>query len=174
MLLGTLGASLFGYLLAGKGAIRAGKGTIRARESTVRAGTNFEIQKYYQNEPKFNGVYSRNNLPKTKDGAYIINLDEFKPIGTHWIALYVNANNIIYFDSFGVEHIPKEITKFIGNKNVKTNIYRIQAHDSIMCKYFCIGFIDFMLKGKSLLEYTNLFSPNEYKKNDKIILKCFQ
>ena len=81
---------------------------------------------------------------------------------------------MINFDSFGVEHIPKEIKKFIGNKNMTTNIYRIQAYDSIMCGYFCIGFIDFMLKGKSLLEYTNLFSPNEYKKNDKVILKHFQ
>ena len=75
--------------------------------------TNFEIQKYYQKEPKFNGVYSRNNLTKIKDGAYVINLDEFKSIGTHWIALYVNANNILYFDSFAVEHIPEEIKKFI-------------------------------------------------------------
>ena len=91
--------------------------------------TNFEIQKYYQNEPKFNGVYSRNNLPKIKDGAYVINLDEYESIGTHWIALYVNANNIVYFDSFRVEHIPKEIKKFIGNKNIITNIYRIQAYD---------------------------------------------
>ena len=71
--------------------------------------TNFEIQKYYQNEPKFNGVYSRNNLPKIKDGAYIINLDEFKSIENYWIALYVNGKNIIYFDSFGVEHIPRVI-----------------------------------------------------------------
>ena len=65
--------------------------------------TNFEIKEYYQNEPKFNGVYSRNNLPKIKDGAYVINLDEYKSIGTHWIALYINGNNIIYFDSFTVE-----------------------------------------------------------------------
>ena len=86
--------------------------------------TNFEIQKYYHNEPEFNGVYTRKNLPKIKDGAYVINLDEFKSIGTHWIPLYVNAENVIYFDSFGVEHIPKEIRKFIGNKNVKTTIYR--------------------------------------------------
>ena len=71
--------------------------------------TNFEIQKYYQQEPKFNGVSSRNNLPKIKDGTYVINLDEFKSIGTHWITLYVNDNSIIYFDSFGVEHIPKKL-----------------------------------------------------------------
>ena len=71
--------------------------------------TNFEIQKYYQNEPKFNGVYSGNNLPKIKDGVYIINLDEHKSIATHWTAFYVNAENVTYFESFGVEHIPKEM-----------------------------------------------------------------
>ena len=114
--------------------------------------TNFEIQKYYQNEPKFNGVYSRNNLPKIKDGAYVINLDEFKSTGTHWRALYVSTENVTYFDCFGVKHIPKEIRKFIGNKNIPTNIYRIQAYDSITCGYFCTRFIDFKLKGKSLLE----------------------
>ena len=136
--------------------------------------TNFEIQKCYQNEPKLNGVYSRNNLPKIKSAAYVINLVEYESIETHWIALYVNDNNVTYFHSFGVEHIPKEIIKFIENKNIKTNIYRIQAYDSIMCGYFCIGFIDFMLKGRSLLDYTKLFSPNNYEKNHKIILKHFQ
>ena len=88
-------------------------------------------------------------------------------MGTHLIALYVNAKNVTYFDSFGVEDIPEEIRKLIGNENITTNIYRIQRYDSIMCGYFWIGFIDFMLKSKSLLEYKNLFSPNEYKKNDK-------
>ena len=129
--------------------------------------TNFEIQKYYQNEPKFDGVYSRNHLSKIKDGLYIINLDEYESMGTHLIALYVNAKNVTYFDSFGVEDIPEEIRKLIGNKNITTNIYRIQRYDSIMCGYFWIGFIDFMLKSKSLLEYKNLFSLNKYKKNDK-------
>ena len=109
-----------------------------------------------------------------KDGAYVINLDEYKSIGHDWISLYVNAENVTYFDSFGVEHIPKEIGKLIRNKNITMNIYRIQAYDSIMCRYFCIGFIDFMLKCKNLLEYANLFSPNDYGKNDKIILKYFQ
>ena len=80
--------------------------------------------------------------------AYIINLDEYESIGTHWIALYANAKNVPYFDSFGVEHILNEIRKFIGNKNVIKNIYRIQAYDSIMCRNFCIRFIDFMLKVK--------------------------
>ena len=129
--------------------------------------TNFEIQKYSQNKPKFNGVYSRNNLPKIKDEAYVINLDEYESIGTHWVALYVNDNNITYFDSFGVVQIPKEIKKFIRNKNIITAIYGIQAYSSIMCRYICIGFINFMLKGKHLLEYANLFSPNEYEKNRK-------
>ena len=87
---------------------------------------------------------------------------------------HVNDNNVTYFDSFGVEHIPEEIKNFIGNKNIVTNIYRIQAYHSIMCAYFCIGFIDFMLKGKSLLEFTKSFSPNGYEKNDKMILKYFQ
>ena len=123
---------------------------------------NFEIQKHYQNEPRFNGVYSRDNLPEIKDGAYVINLDEYSDIGTHWVALYVNNNDVTYFGSFGVEHIPKEIKTFIDNKNVTTNIFRIQAYDSIMCGCFCIGFIDFMLAGKTLTEFTNLFSPNNF------------
>ena len=95
--------------------------------------TNFEIQKYYQNEPKFNGVYSRNNLSRMKDGANIINLDEYESIGTHWITFHVNTANVTYFDNFGAENIPIEIRKFIGNNNITTNIYRIQAYDSIMC-----------------------------------------
>ena len=88
--------------------------------------TNFEMQKYYHNEPGFNEVYSSDNLPnKIKDGAYLINLDEYSYIETHWIALYPLKNNVTYFDTFGVEHISKEIKKFIGNKNIKTNFFRI-------------------------------------------------
>ena len=136
---------------------------------------NFEIQKYYQNEPRFNGVFSRNNLPeKIKDGAYVINLDEYVDVGTHWIALFCNRNEIVYFDSFGVEHVPEEIKEFIGNKNIKANIFRVQENDSIMCGYFCIGFIDFMLAGKKLTDYTSLFSPHVFKRNDNIILDLFQ
>ena len=97
----------------------------------------------------------------------MISLDESEPIGTHWTALYVNAENVTFFDSFAVEYIPKEIRKIIENKNIKTKIYRIQAYHSIMCGYFCIDFIDSMLKGKTL------FSPDEYKKNEKIISKYF-
>ena len=86
----------------------------------------------------------------------------------------MNNNDATYFDSFGVGHIPKEIKTFIYNKNIKTNIFRIQAYDSVMCGYFCIGFIDFMFKGKTLTEYTNLFSPNNFEKNDDIILSYFK
>ena len=149
MLLGTLGASLLGNLLAGKGINKKGKGINRAAEGIVRAGeghstdflmlphrlTNFEIQKYYQNKSKFDGVFSRDNLPnKIKDGAYVINLDEYSDIGTHLIYLYVKNSDITYFDSFGVEHIPKEIKKFIGSKNIIANIFRIKAYDSILCR----------------------------------------
>ena len=128
MLLGTLGASLLRNLWTGKGTTAAsqwrkrletlaaranmpGQGKSRAGESTIRAGqdlipshplTNFEIQKYYQNKPKYYGVYSRNNLPKIKYGTYVTNVDEYESIRIHWIALYANVNNIVYFDSFGV------------------------------------------------------------------------
>ena len=107
--------------------------------------------------------FSRDNLPKhsstkIKDGTYIINLDEYSDIGTPWVALYVQNNDVTYFDSFGVEHILKAIKAFINNnKKITTNIFRIQAYHSIMCRFFCIGFIDFMLAGKTLTEYTNLF-----------------
>ena len=84
-------------------------------------------------------------------------LDEYSDIGTHWIALYVNNKTVTYFDSFGVEQIPKEIKKFINNKNIIANIFRLQAYDSVMCGYFCIGYIDFMLKGNNLTDFTNLF-----------------
>ena len=123
--------------------------------------TNFEIQKYNQNEPRFNGVYSRDNLPKIKDGAYVINRDEYSDIGTHWVAFYVHNNDVTYFDSFGKDHIPKEIKAFIDcYLSITTKLFKIQIYDSIMCGYFCIGFIDFMLAGKTLTEFTNLFSPN--------------
>ena len=87
--------------------------------------------------------------------------------------MYALNNNVNYVDSFGVEHILKEIKIFIGNESIRTNIFRVQAYDSVMCSYFCIRFIDFMLKGKSLTDFTNLFSRNDFKKNDEIILNYF-
>ena len=175
MLLGTLGASLLVNLLTGgKGIVRAGDGIVRAGSGSVASRakgdgskknlnsllpfhplTNIEINEYFKNEPRFNGVYSRNNLPKTiKKEAYVINLDEYENTGTHWVSLFVkpkyttelsSLERTIYFDSFGVEHIPKEVNKFIrskelgsavGNSDIKSNIFRIQTYDSIMCGYF--------------------------------------
>ena len=111
---------------------------------------------------------------KNKGWAYVINLDEYADVGTHWIALFCNKSEIVYFDSFGVEHVPKEIKEFVGNKNIKANIFRVQANDSVMCGYFCIGFIDFMLAGKKLADCTSFFSPHNFEKNDHIILSYFK
>ena len=131
-------------------------------------------KRYYENEPRFNGVFSRKNLHKIlKDGAYVINLDEYGDLGTHWIALFFNRNEIVDFDSFGVERVPEEIKGFVENKNIIVNIFRVQANDSVMCGYFCIGFIDFILAGKKLTDFTNIFSPHDFKKNDAITLSYF-
>ena len=125
--------------------------------------SNFEIQKYYENKLRFNGVYSRNYLPKKiKDGVYLINLDEYADVGTHSIALYSKNIEIIYFDSFGVEHVPKELKKIIGHKTIKANIFRIHSNSSIMCGYFCIEY------------FTSLFSPYDFKENGNIILSYFK
>ena len=148
MLLGTLLGSLLGNLLSIKGIVRAGEGSGSKKKSLnsllpFHPLANIEINEYYASEPRFNGGYSRNNLPNkirskelgsaVKKGAYVINLDEYENTGTHWIVLFVKTNEIIYFDSFGIEHIPKEIELAIGNKKIKANIFRIQAYDSIMC-----------------------------------------
>ena len=126
--------------------------------------TNFEIHKYYQNEPRFNGVYSRNNLPKKiKNGPYVINLDEYADVGTHWIALFCSKSEIVYFDSFGVEH-----------ENIEANIFLGQANNSVMCGYFCIGFIDSVLAGKNLTGFTNLFSSHDFEKNNHTISSYFK
>ena len=131
----------------------------------VNSLTNFEIKKYYENEPILNGVYCRNNLPKKiKDGTYTINLDEYIVVGTHWIALFCNRSEIVYFDNFGVEHVSEEIKEFVGNKNIVANIFLVQANNSVMFGYFCIGFIDFMLAGKKLTDFANMFSPYDFKK----------
>ena len=125
---------------------------------------------YYKNETRFTGVNSRDYLPdKIKNRAYVINIDEYSDIGTHWIALYVNNKTMAHFDSFGVGHIPKEIKKLINkNKNIIANIFRLQAYCSIMC-----GFIDSMLKGNSLTDFNSSFSPNNFKMNDDIVLNYF-
>ena len=101
---------------------------------------------------------------RLKNEAYVINLDKYADVDTHWIALYAKNNEVIYFDSFGVEHVPKEIKRFIGQKSIITNIFRIQANNSIMCGYFCIGFIDFMFANKTLINFTSLFSLYDFEK----------
>ena len=124
MLLRTLESSLLGNLLTSKRSQIPGREVVCTGESTTRGDegkvkpdqvflmqphllTNVETQNYYQNKSNFNGVYSRNNLPTTKDGAYLINLDDYRSIGTHWIVLHMNSGNVTNFDSFAVEHIPK-------------------------------------------------------------------
>ena len=120
--------------------------------------TNFKIQRYYQNEPKFNGVYSRDNLSnKIKDGTHVINFDEYVDIGDHWIALFALNNDVTYFNNFAVENIPKEVKKFINNKNIIANIFRIKAYDPVMCEYFGFGIVGFLFKGKNLTDFTNIF-----------------
>ena len=130
---------------AGEGIVRAGEGSVANRTKGEGAKKNlnsllpfhplrnFEISEYYINEPKFNGVYSRNNLPKTiKKGAYVINLDEYENTGTHWIALFVKPKHTVYFDSFDKEHIPKEIKHAIGNKKLR-RIYLDYKHVIQLC-----------------------------------------
>ena len=171
ILLGTLGATLLGNILAGKGINRAEEGVIRAAYGNKRQDyekkngflmsshplTDFVIK----NINKMNLdlmvfiqeiVYKRYII-----NIYITNLYEYSDTGTHWVALYVQNNGVTYFDSFRVEHILKEIKTFISNENVKTIFFRIQEYDSIMYGYFYIRFIDFMLAGKTLNDFINLF-----------------
>ena len=100
--------------------------------------------------------------------------DEHADVGTHWIALFCKRSEIVCFDSFGVEHVPEETKDFIGNKNIKANIFRVQVNKSIMCGYFCMGFIEFMFAGKNLTDFTNFFSPYDFEKNSSIILSYFK
>ena len=128
--------------------------------------TNFEIQKYYQNEPRFNGVYSRDNLTdKIKNGTYVINLDEYSDIGTHWIAFYALSLELNMSQN---KFETLLVIKILRDLRSQKNIFRIQTYDSVMS----IGFFDFMLKGKSVTNFTNIFSQNLLK-NDDIILKSF-
>ena len=132
--------------------------------------TNFEIQKYYQNEPRFNGVYSRDNLAdKIKNETDVINLDEYSDIGTHWIAFYALS---LEFNMSQNKFETLLVIKILRDLRSQKNIFRIQTYDSVMSGYFCIGFFDFMLKGKSATNFTNIFSQNLLK-NDDIILESF-
>ena len=120
-------------------------------------------------------VFVPETICKIKDGwVYVINLDEYADVGTHCIALCYNRSEILYLDSFGVEHVSEEIKEFVGNKNIVANIFRVQANNSVMCGYLCIGFIFFMLVGKKLTDFTNMFSPYDSEKNGNIILSYFK
>ena len=122
--------------------------------------SSFEIKTYYQDELRFNGVYPCDNLPKmVKDGAHALNLDEYANVDTHWIALHVLDNDTTHFDGFGVEHVRKEVKRFIG-----VNKFRIQVHDLVTCGYFCIGFIDYTLARKNRLNIPICFRRMIFKK----------
>ena len=127
MQLGTLFAVLLGDVFSGKIIVLTGGGVIKAgNEIKIEflmwpyLLTYLKIQRYFQNKPKFKGVYSQKNLPNTvKDRAYIVNLEEYKSLRTHWKALYANGNSVTYFDSFGVKRIPEKIKKFFCSKYIK-------------------------------------------------------
>ena len=129
---------------------------------------------YFKDLKRFNGVFSRNNLQKLKNGAYVINLDHSENTGTHWIVVFVKSNEVIYFDSFGVEYIPKKIMESIKNKNIKTSVFRIKDNNSTMFGYFCILFIEYMLNNKTLTDFTNIFNPCDFIYNDEIIKSYFK
>ena len=136
--------------------------------------TNFEIQNCCEKKPRFNGVYSRNNLLKIKDRAYVINLDEYESIGAHWVACMRMVIMWYVLITLELNIFRKKLEKIIDNRNIGTSVFRVQAYDSIMCGYFCIGFTYFMLRGKRLLDYNNIFSSEIYERNDKTILKYLQ
>ena len=126
---------------------------------------------YFNYKARFKVAFSRDNLPRIKDGAYVINFDDKQSKGTHWVPLFINKNTAGYFDSVGIEYIPQEVSSKIKDKSLARNIPRIQSDNSVMCGFYCIAFIEYMIMGKSLFDYPNLFSLNDYQKDDKIICK---
>ena len=118
--------------------------------------------------------FSRNSLSRIKDGAYVINLDDKNSKATHWVSLFMDGNTVVYFVSFGIEFIFQEVLNKIKDKSIIHNIFRIQDNESIMGWFHCITFIEYMLAGKTLLVYTNLFSPSDSKENDRITYKYFK
>ena len=136
--------------------------------------TNFEIIKYYSDDDRFNGVYSRDELPRNiKNGAYVVNLDDLGSPGTRWVVVYCRGNNVTYFDSFSVGHIPKEVKIFVKGKKITSNIYRLQHYYSIMCEYYCIAFIYHIFNGGNLQSFNKMFSPTDFDLDDKIIYDMF-
>ena len=111
---------------------------------------------------------------KNKGRVLCNNLDEYTDVCSHWVALFCNRSEIVYFDNFGVEHVPEKIKTLIGNENIKADIFRVQANNSIMCGYFCIEFIDFVFAGKKLTDFRSMFSPCDFEQNDELILSYFK
>ena len=113
------------------------------------------------------------NLPKIKDGTHVINFDDKQSKGIHWVSLLINKNTAVVFDTFGIEYIPEEILSQIKDKTIAHNIFRIQSYGTVMCGSYCMALIEYMIAGKTLLDSTNLFSPNDNEKNCEIIHKLF-
>ena len=118
---------------------------------------------------RFNSLFLKRKLHRIKNGAYVINLDDKQSKQTNCVSLFIERNAAVYFDSCGIEYVLQEVLSKIKDKSITRKISRIQNDNSIMCGFYCIAFIEFMIAGKILLDYIHLFSPNYYKKNEKII-----
>ena len=136
--------------------------------------STIEISNNFHWNPRLNGVFSRNNLFWIRDEAFAINLEDKQSKQTYWVSSVIDRNSTVYLDSFGVEYFPQEVLNKIRDKSITHNIFRIESDGSIMCGFYCIGFIEYILAEKTLLDYANLFSPNDYKKNGKSICKFFK
>ena len=128
---------------------------------------NIEITNYFKYEPRFNSIFSRNNLPRIKDGAYVIHLDDKNSKGTYWVSVFIDRNKTVYFHSFGIGYFPQEILDKIRDESITHNIFRIQDNESIMCGFYCIAYRRYAYRIKICLDYTNLFSWNDCKENAK-------
>ena len=129
--------------------------------------SSIEIAKYFNFDPRSTGVFSRDNLPRIKDGVYVIDLDDKQSKGTHWVSLFNDRNTVAYFDSLKVEYIPQEVLSKIKYESITHREYSLMI---LLCvDFFFIAFIEHTIGGKTLLDHNNIFSPNDYQKNDKII-----
>ena len=135
--------------IRGRGGRRAGGGYMHKKLlDPLHPLNNIEIANYFNYKPRFNGVISRNNLPKIKDGTYVISLYDKNSKGTHWVTLFANKHTAVYSDSFGIEQIPQEVLKRIKDKSITRNIFRIQDNESIMCGFYCAAFVEYLLAEK--------------------------
>ena len=151
--------------MSGRGVRRAGGGYMDKKFLVLlHPSNNIEITNYFSCEPRSNSVFSRNNLPRIKDAAYVINLDDKNSKGTHWVSLFIDKSIAVYFDFFGIGYIPQEVLNKIKDKSITHNIFRIQDNESMMCGFYCITFIEYMLAGKTL----------QVTMNDKIMYKYFK